>query len=400
VRDTSAGGGWIFTGTTSAPYTWKRGNNLASSERSDPRFTLAYAPSDHVNESHELVRTALMRQDGAPFIATSIGWAGHWETFSFMPKDAVTLTASGLGINDVGSGNVGNSGGFKISELLVYDRILTTQEVAGVELFLKQKWLGKVQPVKGADARVDLLYANQSASGGLTVGVEVGAEKEFLVKDIRAGHDKTVDGNARIVKTGEGSLRLGDFSRYAGTVELDGGDLALDYKEMPVYSNIAARAVYHFDASVASTRTEVVEDGTNFVTKIADVDGRTPAGASTVFTLNSHADKPDGHDRRVYLTKDWTTPTGLPTLDFGRCTEWGTYYSHGMSFAPSQPYTLTTVIALVGSQRGGGWILDGGFQRASYVPNYATAFLTAAFANQSDALLCADPQLRPKEGVV
>ena len=409
VRDTSAGGGWIFTGTTDAVNTWKRGNNLASSDVSDPRFSLAYAPADHVNEAHELVRTALMRQDGYPFVATSIGWAGRWETFSFNPKEA-SLTASGLGINNLAGQYISGSGGFKIAELIVYNRVLTVDEIAGVERFLARKWLGRIQPVKGADARVNLLYANQSDGGGLTVGVEVGADKEFLVKGIRAGHDGTVNGNARIVKTGEGSLRLGDFSRYNGTVELNGGNLGLDYAEAPTYpSNIAARAVFHFDISRAETRDTYEENGTNFVRSVLDADGRIRPGKTTVEKIvakglvnGSYASWGDYMaDRRVYLTKDWTTPTGLPTLDFGPAKNWTKFYdSVGCTFENGQPYQLTTVIALVGSQRGGGWIMNYAFQRAVQTPSYSHGLLATTFSDAASKRLCNDPELMPKDGCV
>ena len=63
--------------------------------------------------------------DGWPTFAKNVGFSGGWEVLVFNPTNA-SAQATGIGFND---GRMkGRSGGQKIAEMIIYDKILTDAE--------------------------------------------------------------------------------------------------------------------------------------------------------------------------------------------------------------------------------------------------------------------------------
>ena len=135
-----------------------------------------------------------------------------------------------------------------ISEVLVYDRVLSDAERALVTAYLQDKWMGGATEslwkgadgddwhtaanwipakVPGAASEVDLLGGKAAASAGIAAKSVSNGTLAFNVAGGEAALADTVLGeDVNVVKQGEGTLALSTYQTYAGTTTLEGGTFA------------------------------------------------------------------------------------------------------------------------------------------------------------------------------
>ena len=400
-------GGWMFGGpfTSAGIWSYMRGS-MANSDYYRNIFSYCNPLAD-ASKSNPNFKSSLFRQNGLPYVSALAGWSGGWEVFSLNPTNTTALGATGIGFNDLSAGMGAISGGMKYSELLIYDRILDDESVAKIERYLARKW-GLAYKIFGRNGRAytDLLYVNQTAANGMAVELNIPEGHEMAIADIRAGHNGTLASEAKLVKTGAGKLKIGDFSRYAGKVELQEGTVLFESGEESFA--FPDGVVCHFDVSDRESMTLTKEDdGIEYLERIDDSEGRRYNGTE-IINLRSRGvsaeaeDENNVHDKRPWLSSEYITATGLKMLDFGPVGSWGKYFSRGLEFyvgdTESNPFNFTTVIAAIGAQQGGGWIFNSGFQRQNQLPTYKTGLLGAEMVDSKNPL-SNYPYLLPTNGV-
>ena len=134
----STGGGTASTGEPYVSgYTWHRGGNSAGSQASDALLS---------GNPPNSVRNGAWRINGSSVPASSTGLSGGYDIVSFVMQENGTdvIDADGLAFDGRYLGNLadqyGRVGRQRISELIVYDRRLSEEEVSKVESYLASKW--------------------------------------------------------------------------------------------------------------------------------------------------------------------------------------------------------------------------------------------------------------------
>lgn len=315
VIDTRAGGGFFLGGGGAGGYAWHRGGSPDDLTNpllyAEPIF-LGYNNIDYPRYSRYWI-------DDLPNDPQNTGFSGGWAVTALEPKVDTTFAAGdawGLGINDARASSVKRSGGFKVAEMLIYDKILTKEETLAVCAYLNRKWLKRTW--RGMDGRAGLSWLTAQTEGTAAARVEIDvAEGDVLETDVIQGGRSQADGDPRIVKTGKGEITFPNAANYNGTVELKEGSLLFEAprvapEEMP--RGLVAR----FDASAAETLETVPAGGVDYITRwTSTVDYK----GGQAFSLIPVAD-----DRRPYLAA--TTPFGAdkPVVDFGPYVSPGRFF--------------------------------------------------------------------------
>lgn len=382
-------GGWLFGGkfTNEGIWNYHRGN-LFSKTTDYYKNIFDYRNPLASSRSSLAFTTSVFRQNGLPYVPVSVGWGGGWEVYSINPADATVLSASGIGFNDLSDNKGHISGGMKYAELLIYDRILDVETVAKIERFLARKWgLGKRMFGRNGKSHIDVLYVNQTKGFGIQVELNVPKNCELSISDVRAGHNGNLEQEAKLIKTGNGRLTIGDFSRYTGKLELRSGNLSLNTETVGSAAEdfvMPDGVVCRFDMSRRDTMDITEENGVEYLNRINDADRRFFYGDATkVLNLRSRGVLEVGGDQRPWLSDEYVTPTGIRMLDTGSWVgDTGssqTQYSRGFDLyvgdASEGFGALTTIIAAIGAQRGGGWLADGAFQRAKQASQISVGLL-------------------------
>ena len=173
---------------------------------------------------------------------------------SFMFADGTAQVNVFGGDMDVG-GN--SSGGCKIAEVILYDRVLTEQERLDTERYLMAKWNCGTHP---ADKNI-------SSVGTLSFGDGVDAVFDNE-SDMTIGRVDRESSGA-IVKKGAGAATVAVFDPNAHdvtAVTVESGSLTLTCDPL-------ADAWTHLDASRADSIEYTTTDGTNYVSKWKDISG-------------------------------------------------------------------------------------------------------------------------------
>ncbi len=251
------GGGYSFPGGTDG-IMWGRDVNTlvrqvnAESGTYRPRwFDSAFFQASH---THTANQNAVVRHDGMPTIGTRVGMAGGWEIASTIPNaDGTTRAfppATGIGMNDARVYDV--SGGFKVAEMLIFDKALTTEECEKVEAYLNWKWFARrAAPGVNGEAKIGWIRPVRCVSG--TAGavdqqVEVDAGDKLVISRVGGGRGF---GEPGIVKTGGGRLQIDDARHFNGAIKMNGGTLTFAGKAIP--DGLPRDPYIHFDASDSSS---------------------------------------------------------------------------------------------------------------------------------------------------
>jgi hypothetical protein len=305
---------------------------------------IANAAHTHVN-----IRQGHIRHNGQSTSPMHTGFSAGWEVIAVVPDAAYPLmNATGLGMNDSRISAV--SGGFKVAEMLIYDKRLTLDETKRVEAYLNAKWFSRNEAGFNGNATIGRVRSFKNASGAPTkveLPVEAAAGETLTIGKLTGGRGP----GSAVIKTGEGALEIGDATAYGGNVVLEAGSLAFTRKEMP--TELPHDAFIHFDPSDSASfvtnasgefllfRNLAVHNGW----KLHEICAR-PAGAAPV------------------VLKD-EMGAGLHMLDFGdyassdytRMLYFATNETEDVVSSKATPSGFTTVIAVVGAQRGGGGLI-------------------------------------------
>ena len=239
------------------------------------------------------------------------GLSGGYDLVSIVQSSG--LTADGLAF-DRGFG-AGRSGGQRLAELIIYDRMLSDTERRQVEHYLYDKWLAKTTDLRHVQVVTDATLQTASTDSDTTV--------------------RRLQGRGKLTKTGAGTLRLDESSSYPGTLRLTEGTLALTNAAPSAGSGqIAASPAFHLDASALNTLT-LTNDR---VYAWSDADGKTISAMIT----NVNA-RPPALIRNAM--------NGLPVVDFG------SQYSRQFLDWSQRITGIATVFWVYGSHNNGGFLL-------------------------------------------
>ena len=363
VRESSSGGGWIMGGgdgsassaSGNGNYMWHRG---VSKVTGDQKWY--GAPVANASHMQAVARDGSIWHHGFLSGPKVLGFDRGWETLS-LQCTAATACATGLGINDGRNNHLRDSGGFRLAEMLIYDKVLTEEQIKQVELYLEQKWFGRNRAGWNGEARVGSVLLDSDATTPVVGTVNVPAGTTLTVERLEGG--RLAAKGAVVRKVGAGALELRGAERYTGTVKLEEGSLKFGaLKPTPVFADLPKGMYVHFDASDANSL--VLADGAN--------------GTKTVSVWHNLSDtKYLGHN---IVLRPMRTGSGMPpkfvadvfgpgmnVLDFGdnlplasgcymQFTTNTTIAIGGSSVAPLD--SLGTVFAVIGAHRGGGNLLD------------------------------------------
>lgn len=389
VYGSQNGGGWLMGGGYgwnlaspnffNAGFLWHRGGSLRELTNTDEYFHFA-DPVFRIPAYHPNVYGTVWH-DGWKTKPEKVGFSGGWEVLSFQPTNTESV-ATGIGIND---GRMSaRSGGQKIAEMIVYNRHLSNAERQRVEAYLQSKWFDRTPRGWNGNARLGLVrghtngYVNASATSGAAISVDVADGETLTVERVMGGRHQ----GASLVKTGGGTLRLGDAAHYSGTVAMNGGTLAFGCRAVP--DAPPANMLVWLDAADVSAPLQTVEDGG--VERLAYWANRAPD--AIVYGNALVGVKPTSSEagRQPTVMRD-ALGTGLPVVDFGKCVRGGgmslAFATNAVSSAQVLLSGVSTVIAVVGAQNGGGHLVGHSvayntFSRVDETPRVSSGFFAGA----------------------
>ena len=269
-------------------------------------------------------------------------WTGTWQIVAANPS-AATLTAYGVGMGNIDAPDESvSSGGQRLAELLVFDRVLTETETRELVIYLTHKWLNCDSDGYNGRANISWLALGSQASwpsdDSVTVTLDVPAGETLAIGRLNGGRG---DGTAlpTVEKTGAGTMTVGESADFGGQLAVRGGTLKMEKpKPVPAFEDLAPYLTLHLDPSDATSLT--VDDG-------GSVSAWANTAAYAVTSLETN---------RVVQTDPTRCPTriqdalgaGLDVLDFGRYGASGKY----MAFQPTRAYQ--TIVAVVDARMYGG----------------------------------------------
>jgi len=363
VWNSENGGGYLLGDNLNGGYMWCRGPDPTLPSGSGVRTLTYMAPMSQYN-TYSSIKGGYFRLDGRLQACSSGGFNGTWGIVSLLPT-AANLTASGLGMNDTRV--TAFSGGFRVAEMLIFDRVLTTAECELLETWLKDKWLARADRGVNGNAALSVLRPYQTAGTqwGFATSLAVPTDETLTLGRLEGGYGDlgespdANDGGAALVKSGAGTLVLGEASSFSAPIRLNDGTLRVNRKPIP--TELPFGAYLDFDASVAASLETTSSDDVEYLDFWQEqlkpqVAGKDFIGAKTMAS---------GTDRPRVLRN--ALGPGLNILDFGkRQTSSPTRYLEfcvtnltDAAHARQKQSTLgpATYFAVIGAQDGGGDIL-------------------------------------------
>lgn len=225
-------------------------------------------------------------------------------------------------------GKTSRTGGQKICEVVIYDRMLMWEERTAVQNWLMKKWLPKPAAGYQASASDEIIGEVRAvATNGQTAAVAV-----ISTNAVRVG---ALSGPGTLVKKGAGTLLVEQLDTLSGKLQLDEGVVQIENRELPDPFVLPGGLEFHVDASKADS-IQVSGDGVT-IEKVSDASGGPRYAVPPV----------DG----VAPTVLPNALNGLPVIDFGarnskQCLLWDTAVN-----------TIRTVFWVIGSQNYGGVML-------------------------------------------
>ena len=380
------GGGFGPDGTSATDKSQFVNYRGTENDRAGEEESGAYRPRWYDNplanpaHTHAALRDGWVRHNGQMTSPQHVGFAGDWEVVSIVPNVAHGLmNATGLGMND--SRIPGVSGGFKVAEILYYDRALTLDETKRVEAYLNAKWFGVAARGDNGNAAVGRLRVIRNEVGepkGAQLAVEVADGETLTIDKLQGGRGP----GAVLEKSGDGTLSIGDASAYGGTVTLGGGTLAFAGRAVP--TALPHSDYIHFDASSADSL--VTDDAGRFA-------AFRNLAAKSLWKAEPICARPDGFVPGILADE---LGAGLPILDFG---DWTTEPGRMIFFATNEtaavqdvratPAEFTTLLAVVGAARGGGSLVKAVRNACNFSRNGADDFTVNLIQNVSVSSLFA-----------
>ena len=346
-------------------------------------------------------------QNGIPTTPHFTGFSGGWEVLSFEPRSFKSSPdllpqATGIGINDTRSGYRQSSGGMRIAEMVIYGKVLTEAERKKVEAYLAKKWFGKAIRGYNGNARISdaRLWKGSWLLGAMpNMTVTAAAEENLTIERLTGGRGSSAADarKATLIKDGAGKLTLGDARESGLEIELREGTLAFERRAVP--TNLPWGVLFHVDASKLETLERETVGGVQYVSHWDAVEQLPLTGYETRLCSTSIVDVAS----RPWIIPDVFGP-GMGVVDFGtfgsgRCFR----FVRKNAAEPIVKYKgVTTVIAVVGAQEGGGNLMedDGGTQIGYFFRGASGVKFDTALLPNSVAHVAAHPSLKACDGVV
>ena len=276
--------------------------------------------SQFVSDNYASVATAggYWTYDGATVNPSSVSLLadGKAHLGAFLTADA------GIPVNVFGSDQSGgnSSGGCKIAEVILYDRVLTEQERLDTERYLLARVNCGTHP---ADKNI-------SSVGTLSLGDGVDAVFDNDVNMTYGRLERTSSGE--IVKKGDGAATVQLFDPTEAdvtAVSVEGGSLSL-------WCDPLADAWAHLDATRADSIEYTTTDGTNYVSRWKDISGNGHDATAATEPVSKPV------YRTVTLDADNTIADSgreIPVVDFGEYYNFEQLPAEGRSNTPTNTAT-------------------------------------------------------------
>ena len=323
VYNSENSGGWFMGGGGNGSFIrWHRETSDVDSSSDTVRWT---NPMFQANASAS-ARQGVVRHDGFASNPQNSGFNRSWEIITLNPSEA-NLIATGPGVGDGRGYGVKRSGGMRIAELMVFDRVLTDAECEKIEAHLKKKWFGR-EP--GAGRNGDARVGSVAFASGKSVFTSAGTQHAAAA--VGAGETLTIDRltggrgyDARFVKTGAGKLRLADAAEYAAPIEVQEGSLEYpSLRPIPAADRLPRDCFAHFDPSDDEKLMTYEEGGEEWFNGTPNLESTTIGGKPFFLSCNS--------TRRCWVRRD-EPAKGLNLID---CGVYSTYNGRYLRFATGE----------------------------------------------------------------
>ncbi|MDD3544635.1 MAG: hypothetical protein PHG96_04660 [Kiritimatiellae bacterium] len=237
------------------------------------------------------------------------------------------------------------TGGGRIGELLIWNRVLSEREVRDAQAYLYAKWFNKATPgyalPAGAFAATDI--QRLTVPEGVRVEIEVGAGRTVRIGKLVA--------EGELVKTGAGALEIETTSFFnAGKITIsDGSAEVVGVRDVESATAYAPGATMHLDAT----------DLKSLNMRLRAADNET--------VLDNWYDKNRGvgiwrpsaeQSRSPRFVQD-VIGEGLHVVDFGK---FGSSSAYAPTFGGTWAYldrplhSMRSIYVVTGNQGGGGWL--------------------------------------------
>jgi autotransporter-associated beta strand protein len=238
VYNSEAGGGWLMGHITS--HQFHRGDQVNNTiTKNIPIF----APNDGWAASQ--VKLGSFYADGQQINPMITGMSGGWQIFSLVTSaNAEASTFARDRANSGDGGNIGQrTGGQKLAEMLIYNRVLTETERRDVEAYLAYKWFNRINNgyrlAQGTDVQevtlaqgATLTFANANGtfkvagSGTVTGTVVTASEVSPAAGGITFASGLTLVDGAVVKRAADGAdLNAGKVTVAGGLTVQGGGTL-------------------------------------------------------------------------------------------------------------------------------------------------------------------------------
>ena len=355
-------GGHLLGGGATKDYGWHRAGNPVTGSSVN---TASYRWWNCImnGNAQGSVFCGYLWQDGILCSPALAGYNASWEVLSLQCTNALA-EACGIGVNDKRSAMSYVSGGQEVAELLIYDTVLTREQIEQVEMYLEQKWFGRNRTGWNGEARVGTVKA---VAGSVATAVDTAAGETLEIDRVIGGDQK-----ASITKTGAGKLVFAGSGAedYGGELILQEGVLDFPAQQAaPTAETLPPHLYARFDASEP--------DSMEFAPGTSDL--RTWSNLSTADNAyifkRRFCLRPRKTSQCPQLIPDALGP-GLNVLDFGANK---TLSDSGIQMVfstnetenatqndPVSAYGISTVVAFMGAHRGGGNLFNSrSFMRAN-----------------------------------
>jgi autotransporter-associated beta strand protein len=360
-------GGHFLGGGANLSYGWHRAGNPVTGTSTD-HASYRWSNAIMNGNAQPAAKYGYMWQDGLICAPMMVSYNGGWQVISLQCTDAIAQ-ANGIGINDKRSNMDWVSGGQEVAELLIYDTVLTREQIELVEMYLEAKWLERNRTGWNGEARLTTLNAPEDNFEGM---IDVAAGDTLEIDRVIGGGQPS----AKLIKTGAGALNFeGEgLANYAGELVLSDGSLSFpSLRATPTLAELPNHIYARFDPSERSSldTVEGPNPGTNYVQVMRNLVTTDDAYAfNRRFML-----RPRSTEYRPWILPD-ELGSGLDIVDFGAVANNGS--NNGVQFVvstneveeslnpPAAIYGIATVVGVIGAQRGGGNLLNNrAFSRAS-----------------------------------
>ena len=233
-------------------------------------------------------------------------------------------------------------GGFRVAEIVLYERVLTEREQLATRNYLMKKWFDE-EPVALPSAGAASSFLTE-----IVVAGETGLQTDGSIDAHR------VIGEGTLVKTGDGTLIFGDMSAFTGTVSVAAGTVGVSGRRLPASGALVTEGlIFRVDANeglTTSTNAVGVVSVDKWESTLGDGWSAEPYDAAKSPTLMASDASLGGHQAVCMAPAQ--------AMKFFKDGEWSVL--DGMH----------TVFWVLGSQEGGGFLLGGGTNWEDKAHNY------------------------------